>query len=304
MTNLEIYQMITDKIIAKMEQGYIPWQKPWKTGITTTRSGREFDAFAPLNYISKKNYRGINYWLLQMNDFKSNYWLTFNQAKELGGCVKKGEKSTPVVFWKIFPKTKTNNEGVTITENVFLLKYYSIFNSEQIEGIEFKTIKIDKDKEPEFSPIDCMENIIEKIQNLCPISHGGNRAFYSHSDKIQMPNKIDFNSSEEYYSTLIHEIAHSTGHKSRLNRETMQNFDGFGNHEYSKEELVAEMTTSYVTGIAGMDISKTFNNSVSYIQGWLKKLKNDSKFIFWAAKQSELAANYILNVVAPTYENE
>jgi len=307
MTNDKVYEMITNKVIEKMQEGRIPWQKAWKSGTTTLRSGRVIDPCSPINYKSKRNYKGINYWMLQMNDYNSTYWFTFKQAKEYGGCVKKGEKGTPVIFWQVTPFIKKHDDGTEEKKQSFLLKYYTVFNLEQIDGLEnLKEIVADvvKEKATEIEPIQAIDLVIENIKNCAQIDHkGGSEAYYRpSSDSIHLPKRNNFKDAESYYSVKIHEIAHSTGHKSRLNRETLVNNDGFGKEIYSREELVAELTASYVMGVTGFETEKTFDNSVAYLQSWIKALKNDSKMIFWASKEAEKASNYIFNIPQVTYD--
>lgn len=278
MVENKVYQIITDQIIESLNQGNIPWQRPWN--LTNL----------PKNYVSNKAYRGINNFLLVHSVYDSNYWLTYKQAKGLGGNVKKGEKGTMVIFWAINKRTKKEDES---DSNYRILRYYKIFNLEQCENV-----RDIKNRETAAENTEIEENLdiewfMKSLKHVPPINYGGNRAFYRPlEDFIQIPSLISFNESDEYYNTHFHEIIHSTGHTSRLARLEKDAF--LGNHEYSKEELVAEMGACFLCGISGIETTK--DNSVAYIQGWLKKLKSDPKFVVQAAGKAQKAVDYLLNI--------
>lgn len=264
-------QMVTDKIIEKLENGTIPWQKPW---VSTP----------PINYVSRKMYRGINLFLLE----RGGEYLTWNQIQDKKGKVKKGAKSEIIVF---FTRLEiTDDEGNE--KNIPFLRYYKVFHLDDVEGIESKLETPISDT----TPIQECENVI-KNYNTCPkIKHGYNQAYYSPSeDIIAMPNKKQFKGKEEYYSTLFHEATHSTGHKSRLNRfaENKKQVT-FGSEEYSKEELVAEICSAMLCCYCG--IEKTIDNQTSYIANWLQVLKNDKNFIIQAGSKAHKAYDYILGI--------
>jgi len=278
MAENKVYQIITDQIIAKLEEGKVPWQKPWNGSST------------PTNYVSNKPYRGINAFLLSMSTYQSNFWLTFNQAKELGGTVKKGEKSTLVVFWKEVNKKGNNDDE---NESYQMLRYYRIFNIDQCENVrEIKNRDVEEVNNDIEEDLD-QEWFIKSLHHVPEINFGGHRAFYSPSeDFIQIPQLKHFENSDEFYAVQFHEIVHSTGHQSRLGR--LEKTAAFGNHDYSKEELTAEMGACFLCGIAG--IETTFENSAGYIQGWLKKLKSDPKFVVRAAGKAQKAVDYLLDI--------
>lgn len=277
---MKVYEMITDKIISKMEQGEIPWKKPWKFQ-------------GPCNYVTRRPYHGVNFLLLTMSDFSSPYWLTFKQTKEFGGYIKKGSKGTPVIFWKII--SYVDADGTEADEVVYkdipFMQYYTLFNLEQTEGI----IKLEDEKEA-IKPLEACEQIVAGYKDKPEITHTIEpRAYYVPSDdRVHMPSMKSFVSSEEYYSTLFHELTHSTGHKNRLNRHSQEdaNFD-FGSAGYSKEELVAELGSAFLCAEAKIDNS-IINNSTAYLQSWLKVLKEDKKLIIYASARASKAANYIL----------
>lgn len=199
-----------------------------------------------------------------------------------------GSKSTPVIFWKWLDSEDENNKQGKIP----LLRYYSVFNIEQTEGI---TAPEPQETNNPFDPITKAEEIIATMPLSPEIKHAGNRAYYSPSlDYIQLPIQHTFTSPEEYYCTAFHELTHATGHINRLGRKSVLEPSYFGSHEYSKEELVAEMGAAFLCGYSGIE-NNTIENSAAYIQGWLKALKNDRTLLIHAAAQAQKAADYILN---------
>lgn len=278
---ISVYEIVTQQIMERLEKGEIPWKRPW--------SG---SAGVPINLRSKKPYRGVNVWLLGCTGYSSPYWASFKQVSESGGSIKKGEKSSLVVFWKPMSKTiieeGENGEDLAVEKSSFMLRYYRVFNVEQTEGLEDKIPHVEK---IEFNPIEKCEEIMEEMPQRPEIKYGGGRAFYRPDDDfVQLPLKEHFHSPEEFYSTAFHELVHSTGHSSRLSRD-MKNF--FGSHDYSKEELVAEMGASFLCGTAGIE-NTTIDNSAAYIQSWLKKLNDDKKMVVFAASAAQRAAEFIL----------
>ncbi len=288
-TKADSYQIITDAIIARLEEGIIPWQKPW-TGVNSPNS--------PRNLISKKPYSGMNHFILSSACYESPYWVTYKQAKQKGGCVRKGEKATPVIYWNMIKvdSDKVDAKGKKVKKVIPMLKHYYVFNTDQCDDVKVPTIEETTESIEEFSPIEKAEAIVAAYATCPEIRHAQQRAFYSpSSDFINMPQKESFKGEEEYYATLFHEMGHSTGHASRLNREGIVNFDTFGSHQYSKEELVAEFTSCYLCGNA--DILPTIqDNSVAYIQSWSKKLRDDKKLIISACSKATKAADYILGI--------
>lgn len=271
----KIYEMITNQIIKKLEQGTIPWRKPWVNGVA-------------VNWKTQKEYRGINTMLLDGGEYA-----TFKQIRDAGGKVKKGEKSQIVVFWKL---TKFKNEdeetGEEEEKTVPLLRYYRVFKvGEQTEGIEPKC----KDIEFNHDPIAEGEKIKDGYMDAPNYTWESGRAYYKpFADIVNVPPLKDFPNPSEHYSTLFHEIVHSTGHKDRLNREGVKGLASFGSETYSKEELIAELGASMLCGVAGID-NQTIDNSASYINSWLNVLKNDKTLIVSASQQAQKAVDYILN---------
>lgn len=263
-----IYEMVTDKIIEKLESGVIPWRKPWRNG-------------GAVNWKSQKAYRGINCMLLEDGEYA-----TFKQITEAGGKVKKGAKSQFVVFWKWIEKEENGK-----TEKIPFLRYYNVFNIlTQVDGLESKR----EEETYDHDPIEMCENIIKGYINKPSMYNLRDGAWYKpFTDQLNVPPIADFPHVEEYYATTFHEMIHSTGHPSRLNREGITTTVKFGSETYSKEELVAEIGAAMLSGVAMIDIS-TFDNSVSYIQSWLKALKNDKTLLVKAGAQSQRAVDYIL----------
>ena len=270
---MKVYEIITDRIMEQLEKGDVPWHKPWIGGY-------------PKNLVSKKEYRGINVFILASTHYASEYWVSYKQAQELGGNVKKGEKGWPVIFWK-WLKVKEND--TEIEKQVPMLRYYTVFNVMQCEGLKLPTKEI-----KENNPIEECQKIISEFTD-CPTVHDENRAvYYKETDTIGMPLLNLFDGSEEYYSTLFHEVTHSTGHPKRLDREGIRDMVSFGSTNYSKEELVAEMGAAFLCGLTGIE-NKTIDNSAAYVKSWLKKLHDDKKFVIIAAAQAQKAVDYILN---------
>jgi antirestriction protein ArdC len=281
----QVYGYIADKIMEELERGCVPWHKPWKVSSDGLR--------VPTSYTSKKCYRGVNTFLLGVARFKagydSNYWLTFKQIQALGGKVK-GQHSEMVVFWKLLEKPAAKPTPERETDYFPMLRYYRVFNLDQVDGIAKPVAKT----LPEFRPIAEAEAIAREYQKQIEVSHGGDRAFYRPAtDSIRMPVRETFDGAEEYYSTMFHEFTHSTGHESRLNRPGIVETHFFGDEIYSKEELVAEMGAAMLCGTLGIE-NKTIKNSASYIQSWLGKLRDDKKLVVHAAAAAQKAADFIL----------
>lgn len=267
------YQVITDAIIAQLEKGTVPWRKPW-----TSES--------PANLISKKSYRGINVFMLSIQPYACPYWVTYKQAKSLGGHVRKGEKSTPVVFWKWFDNISEDENGEEVNKRRPMLRYYRVFNAEQCEGIPADKIPAwGQDATRQFNPIEEADKIVNAMPQKPIIKHEGQAACYNVlSDVVTMPPKELFHSEPEYYGTLFHELGHATGAEARLHRFNSSDPVNFGNADYSKEELIAEMSSAFLCGASQLEL--TLDNSAAYIQGWLKKLKEDHRLVVLADRKS------------------
>lgn len=277
---INVYQIVTDRIISELENGRIPWEKPW-TGVRTGAYSRS----------TGRPYSILNQMLLR----KPGEYLTYKQAREVGGCVREGEKSSIVVFWKPLEVTEKDKDGKLVKKFVPLLKYFNVFHIDQCEGVAPKYV-------PEnFTPVDPIaeaEAILTdySLRSGCRIFHEKqDRAFYRPStDEIHLPLREQFPKIAEYYSTAFHEAVHSTGHESRLNR--LSKDAHFGNEEYSKEELIAEIGAAITMNELGIETHGSFRNSVAYIQSWLRALKDDNRLIVSAAGKAEKAVKLILNL--------
>jgi len=275
-TSNRVYEIITEKVIASLEKGVVPWSKPWK------------GSSLPMNFKTGYKYKGVNLLLLALSGFSVPYFLTFNQVKELGGTVKKGAEATLVIFWSWKEKTKIV-DGKEETETYPVLQYYHVFNITQTEGIEYESRF---DQMDNFNPLAVCDEVVLKYKDCPTIEHKEQRAFYfNEKDLINMPSKKSFNSEEDYYKTLFHEMIHSTGHKNRLNRDMPAVLN---NHsEYSKEEVIAELGASFLCGHTHIG-ANLIENSASYIEFWLKQLKEDKKFVFAVSSQAQKAVEHIL----------
>lgn len=285
-----VYQMVTDRITAQLEQGNIPWRKPW--------TGASVDNGGAINYVSRRPYSLINQLVLG----KPGEYLTWKQIEELKGKVKKGAKAGMVVFFKtltIEDKDHIDPEtGEPQKKNIPYLQYYNVFHLDDVEGISPKIVP---GAAPTVEPIEAAEKVIAdylsrqpklRFQNDKP----SNRAYYSPSqDMVVVPMLSQYAIPAEYYSTTFHELTHSTIPASRCDRVSENASAFFGNEDYSREELVAEIGSAMLCNRVGIEAKKAFRNSVAYIKGWLKALKNDNKMIVWAAGRAEKAAKFILN---------
>jgi antirestriction protein ArdC len=277
-----VYEMVTERIIEQLENGVIPWEKPW-TGV---RAGA-------YNRISKKSYSLLNQMLLK----HEGEYATFKQWSDLGGHVRKSEKSEIIVFWKVLPVEEIQEDGTKTVKQIPLLKYINVFHISQVDGVE----PLKPEELHDIEPIEKAESILTDYwtREGITVNHiKGNKAFYSPScDMIQLPLFEQFTDANEYYSTAFHESIHSTMKESRCNRseERKNKLVSFGSEEYSKEELIAELGSVSLMNIIGIETRKSFRNSSAYIQNWLQVLKNDVKFIVSASSKAEKAVKYILN---------
>ena len=287
----DIYSEVTNAIIAELENGIIPWHKPW-CGV---RSGA-------ISHATGKPYSLLNQFMLKPGEY-----LTFNQVKKEGGKVKKGAKARMVVFWKVISRQMkdangqpmTNAEGNPIMENLPFLRYFNVFHIDDCEGIEPRWK--DKLPSPNAQPIEAAEAALQGYVQRSGVGFENakqDKAYYSpNMDKISLPLIEQFPEIAEYYSTAFHEATHSTGHKSRLNRFTGEAAAAmFGSENYSKEELIAELGSACIMHDLGIETKGTLKNSAAYIQNWLTVLRNDKRMIVNAASKADKAARMILNI--------
>lgn len=271
---MNVYEIVTSEIIKKLESGTVPWRQPWISK-------------GAVSWNTQKPYRGINALLLEPGEYA-----TFDAIQAAGGHVKKGAKGHLVVFWKMQNSTETNDAGEPVTKTVPLLRYYKVFEiNTQAEGLKSKR----KDAETfAHDPIESAEAIRRGYKNAPTIGFAPGRAFYRPStDEISVPAIEDYRNPNEFYSTLFHEMTHSTGHSSRLGRLKTGEVAAFGSESYSKEELVAEIGAAMLCGKAGI-VQETIENSAAYVSYWLKRLREDSRLIVTASSQAQKAADYIL----------
>lgn len=284
MKNEKIYEKLTARIIDAMEnENLAPWQMPW------IRS-----ASHPRNAYTGRKYSGFNILALaftaMLDGYEHNGWLTYKQAAGLDGHVMKGQKGTPVIFWKqIENKDKITGE---VTDSFWLCRYFTLFNIDQIawENDEMPAL-IKKNIELDESAAGIDPDQIEEILNPdLPVHYKGQSAFYNpNEDEITLPPRDRFKTAEAYFAVKCHECAHATGHKSRLARKLTPSFES---EKYSKEELTAEIATAFTAGRLGIEID--FDNSAAYLKGWLSKIKEEPGLIIQAAGRAEKAANYMI----------
>lgn len=305
-TKKNVYEIVAEQIIKMVEaEGVLPWHKPWEASSKLADDAIFGEA---RSWSNGRYYKGINQFILGFG----GQWATAKQIFDNGGHIIKGCKATPVVFWSFMVKDEKTGKLRPFDENkdkdedkIPFLRYINVFkigrDTTDIEEKEFSSKKnTETESEPKFKADEYAEEIINNYVSRETIDFSNainsNRAFYApFADKVVVPNKSAFENENEYYSTVFHELTHSTGAKSRLNRDGITKNDGFGNEKYSKEELVAEMGAAMLLHITNLNIPTTFTNNVAYIQGWLKQIKEEPKILVFAASQAEKAVKYILN---------
>jgi antirestriction protein ArdC len=277
---MNVYEIVTNRIIESLEQGIIPWKRPWTSGDTH-----------PHNLVTRKPYRGVNVLLLGPGRFASPFWLTFRQALSLGGAVQKGAEGTPIVFWKI-KNGDAADEGDADNGRRFILRYYTVFNAEQCEGIDIPVL------DPPIhnvEPIAHCENIIAAWHGKPTLyldDENQAKAFYRRdTDAVYMPIRNRFTDAAHFYGVLFHELAHATGHEKRLNRT---HGERLADELYSKEELVAEIGSAFLCAVAGISNEAIEINAAAYVQNWISVLKADSRMVVLAAAQAQKAVDLIL----------
>lgn len=286
----DIYERVTEIILKRLEEGVAPWQSP---SIATVGF--------PRNYLTKNFYQGINVFLLVSGGYASPWFLTYRQAKEMGGQVRKGEKGHLIVKYGTFEKD--SDEAAKDEDSASkrgYLRSYTVFNSHQIDGIDFPEIK-----NPDYKPSESValaQAIIDGMKNPPKLEEGAYACpqYQPKADLVGMPLRETFNTEERFYKSLFHEFTHATGHESRLARKTLIENKGImaggtAKSTYAKEELVAEMGAAFLTAHAGIVLDE-FENAAAYLKGWLQvlKAKENERWIVEAAGQAQKAANFIL----------
>lgn len=283
----DVYQEVTDKICAALESGTAPWHKPWSAAAP--------DGVLPVRPIRANGvpYNGVNVVLLwceqSARGYASNQWMTFKQALELGGCVRKGEKGSMVVYADRSVKTRTNDAGEEETYAIPFMKAYTVFNVAQVDGLParfYAPVVAPVLKEHERNAV--VDAFVSATG--ANVQHGGDRAFFAPSvDRVQMPLLGQFDDAGAYYATLLHELTHWSGDVKRLNRVFGKRF---GDEAYAAEELVAELGAAFMC--ADLQVSaEPRPDHASYIASWLKALRNDKRCIFTAAAMAQRAADYL-----------
>jgi antirestriction protein ArdC len=286
----DTYTLVADRIIAKLQAGTIPWKHFASSPLAE-----------PKNLVSKKAYRGINRLLLSGTKYNSEFWVTYKQAQDLGGNVKHGEKSEMVVFWKFLDvedKDAQPGETSSKAKQIPFLRHYSLFNVCQCENIDYT--KLEPVTPRNTDPIETAETIVRNMPNRPRLVIDKTpKAFYSSAeDYVHMTERSACISDSQYYSTTFHELAHSTGHASRLNRFQQNGCTHhFGSKTYAAEELTAEMTAAFLMSECDL-FQETEENTAAYISSWLDRLANDNKLVVIAAGKASKAADYILNANA------
>lgn len=292
---LDVYEMVTNRIIKHLENGLPPWRQTWgNVGLAR-------------NYTTGKVYRGINALLLNFTEHTIPCFISFRQANRLGGKIKKGAKSEQVVYFNVIYRDKNGRK--VAKENIHtipkgelqtyrFLKYSRVFNVADVEGVRFSFANfeiLDNDK------LERCEKLIQSIPNRPKfVERDGNRCYYSSSvDIINLPPINHFESSETYYNTFFHELIHSTGHEKRLNRKSFADSKEFGDRSYSEEELVAELGAAFLCCMTGIDRNPIVENSAAYIKGWLGVLRADKKFVFRASSAAQKAVDYLTENLEP-----
>ena len=265
------YEVIADRILAMLDEGVPPWRQPW-----VTRSPRSWKGDA---------YRGINALMLGLTGYEDPRWITYRQALKQGGHVLKGEKSMPVVFWNWIDK---EDEATGQVAHRPFVRIYRVFNVQQCDGVDLPSMAL---PDGEIEPIQAANDVVAAYADGPAVRHGGASAAYSSRlDVIRMPHRGDFDSADAYYATLFHELAHSTGHESRIGRRMETEF---GTHAYGREELVAEFGAAFLCARAGIDPAREAV-SAAYVESWIRTIGAGKRLVVEAAAAGQRAADHVL----------
>lgn len=274
----KVYEIIVDQIIEKLEQWTIPWKKSWQWGV-------------PINYSSNREYKWINRLILSMNDFKTNYYLTYKQVKILWWNIKSWSKATKIIYWDIIDNKEelVSSDHKENNKQIFT-KYYNVFNIEQTDILPSENITEQVEQDIDYNK---SKSILSNYKDKPKIVKWTNPCYIPNSDTIQIPNIELFTTKDEFYSTLFHEMIHSTGNKTRLAREWIISKNNFWSNNYSTEELIAEIWSMFLSNYAWIE-NTVIDNQISYIQGWLTYLRGNKLEIIKASNQAEKAVAYII----------
>ncbi len=304
----DVFARINDLVIEGLKKDGLNWFKPWKGGAEN----------APFNLHTKRYYNGFNIFMLNCvmreQGYEHNQWMTFKQVSEKGGKIIKGSKSTEVYFWQIgYFDNKTGKfvpakmiksinpseklaDGKDRYRKTFSVRFYKVFNVAQCEGIEpmiKEVVVTDVVNEPNEVAENLVKNYVENNEGFT-IVHREASAYYNGTrDFVNMPMLESFVDADSYYKTLFHELAHSTGHKSRLNRKTLNEVSFWGDNTYAKEELVAEISSMYLVGLLGLNPTDGDTNSQAYIKGWCKHLEEKPSECVYAMQQATKVIEFI-----------
>ncbi|MEZ4447681.1 MAG: zincin-like metallopeptidase domain-containing protein [Polyangiaceae bacterium] len=282
MSNQTSYERVTRVILDTLREGVVPWRQTWASN--------------PPQSVRGHHYRGINALVTSMVALRRGYddprWITFRHARERGGHVRKGEKSTSVLFWTWCERrakpAKDRGEGEG-GERFAVARVYRVFNVAQCEGLDLAPWA----ERPALAPLDACERLVARYRGGAPVFEAGAPAYVPAIDRIRIPPRDAFESSEAYYATLFHELTHSTGHASRLARPAVMDVAAFASsHDYGKEELVAELGAAFLCARAGI-AAKTLHNAASYLDHWLGVLEADPSLLVGAAQHAQHAADWI-----------
>ena len=285
---MNIYEDVTNRILEQLKIGVVPWRKTWKSGL-------------PMSLTTKREYRGINILMLGLSGYRSRYWISYREALRLGAHVRKGEKATPVIYWHWRTpeqmdafRRKSGREPAPCVPFIS-----SVFNLEQVEGVarpEEETLtESNRRLELADNLFDVMPDKPEIVHSTCA------EPCYSRIlDRVAMPHLSQFESADEYYAALFHELTHATGSIRRLNRVAEQAGDTI--ERYSFEELVAEFGAAFLCGFAGIDNTQTQELAASYLAGWAQVFQKDTRILLRAASAAQRAADYIRGKLLPESE--
>jgi antirestriction protein ArdC len=277
---MNVYEVVTARVLKQLEAGVVPWRKTWTTGL-------------PKSLATGREYRGVNLLLLGAADFSSAYWLTYREAQRLGGHVRKGERATPVIYWK----WRTPEEMARLTAEKGIANpapcvpfTSAVFNLDQVEGVQAPAGECSGNGEGRLS---IAEQIIGRMSDAPEIAHGvaKNPAYQPGADRIVLPHLSQFENADEYYATLFHELVHATGHPRRLNRFAAS--EGEPIERISFEELVAELGASFLCAFAGLSNPTTDELQASYVADWAKVFRSDAQILVRAASTAQKAVDFI-----------
>lgn len=275
MAQKDAYQLVTDRFLEALREGVIPWRRTWGSA----------GAHRPKNLVSGKTYQGINYLLTTMAS-ADEWFVSFKQAKDLGGYVKRGAKGIPIVYWNWITRTETNDDGADVEREIPFVRYSTVFPLSATEGIEAPE-PTEIVAATANDPISICDDLVDAND---PTIVGGEPAYVPDQDEIRMPHRSIFDDSEAYYSTLFHELVHWSGAPRRLNRTKGQRF---GDDNYAREELVAEIGAALLCNETGIENRKTIDDGKAYVQHWISQLESDPQLIITAAAKGRKAAEYL-----------